>query len=114
MEEMMATEKEWGEIFDNPEHQRRADQRFEREQKIRTERSTFMCDFYEKSEQRRLAKTQMRSIRYFLTAMALGVAARFLGETSLTWMAWTAGALSVVFVLITAYGLGMIKEMKRR
>lgn len=114
MEEMMTADMEVEGVVNTAERQERADRRYAREQQHRAEKEEFLCNFYEKNEQRRMAKTEMRAIRYFLTAMALGLAAYFLGETSLKWLAWTAGAFSVVCALITAYGLGMIKEMKRR
>ena len=107
-------EREWDGIVNTPERQEEADRRYAREQQIRAEKEEFLCNFYEKNEQRRMAMIEMRAIKYFLTAMVLGLAAYFLGETSLKWLAWTAGAFSVVFALITAYGLGMINEMKRR
>lgn len=99
-------EWEWEGVTNTPERQEIADRRFARDQQRRAEREEFLCNFYQKNEERRKKRLEVQSCRYCTGAMAAGVAAYFTGTGGMGWLAWVLGGMAVVLGLISAYGFG--------
>lgn len=105
---------EWESVVNTPERQEAADQRYVKEQQGRTEKEEFLCNFYEKNEQRRKTRVEIQACRYSLVSMVCGAVAYFCGDGGVDWLAWVLGVVAGVFALIAAFGFGKIKEMNRR
>lgn len=105
---------EWDGVVNTPERQEAAAQRHMKEQKDRAEKEGFLCNFYEKTEQRRKVRVEVEACRYTLGAMIAGLVAYFCGVGGVAWLAWVLGASAVALALIAAYGFGKVKEMGRK
>ena len=105
---------EWDGVMETPERKAAAEQLYIREQQERAEKEDALCRFRERQEERRAQRVEIGAVRYAICSMTAAVAAVLFGSAELTWAVWISGGAAVILALLSAYGFGICREMKRK